>query len=494
MKTINRKAFTAAVLALMMVMATFLAACSNNNSGGSDDEKRVLRIATLYGDGGYNEGMRSQYTDLFEFTHKNIEIEFVSAVNWNEIYMTRSSDQPYEEPDPSEAMKALIEGDNPPDIVFVDQTVLADMVNENLLQSLETYIQNDEFDIEDFVPTVIEGLREIGNGELYALAPTFSPSALVYNKDMFDEAGIEYPTDNMTWDQVFEKAQLVSAHFAGAPEKKFGFAFSSYSNSMNLYDDMRYYTAPLGLRMFDDEGKTMLVDTPEWEQVWTQMIELKKQNVFPEPPDYSNMPDGGYSRYFDHAFLSGRTAMMLLSYGQINEITTAMQLGDQIQGFTPFAWDVVTYPVHAAQPDVGGFMSMDPIMGIAANAQNTEDAWEFIQFINGTEWAELKSKSSYNMVARKSYIEQPAGMNINLAAFYTLKPGPDPYGEMNKNGQNYWEVYSIAYDVFNQVLQEQITVKEGLQQWKTRGDEVLQRMSQEQSDSASDGAVTLPVK
>lgn len=481
MKKNRLKSLTTAVLALVFVLTTAVA-CSKDPST-DQGETRVLRIATLYGDG-VNQSMRSNYTDLFQLTRDNIEIEYIPAINWEEVYMTRRYDEPYEEPDPVEAMTELLEGDNPPDLVFIDQESLGELVDANLLQSLESYITESEFDTSDIVQGVIDGLRSEGNGELYGLAPTFSSEALVYNKDIFDEAGIEYPTDNMTWDDVFNLAERVSAHYANSDEKKFGFAFSPWSSGMNLYDDMREYIAGKELRIFDPESKTMLVDSPEWEEVWNEMVDLNERNIFPEPVDYSQMPDGPSSRYFDHAFLSGRTAMMLLSYNQISEIVTAMSLGDKIEGFTPFAWDVVTYPVHAETPEVGGFMSLDPVMAIPARSQNTEDAWDLIEFVNGEEWARLKSKSSYNLVSRESYIEQPAGMDINLAAFYTLMPGPNPYGYEMRD-ERYWEVNSIAYHLFDNVLEEKMTVKEALQEWAIQGNEILQRVEEESGEEVT---------
>ncbi|MFD2672270.1 ABC transporter substrate-binding protein [Marinicrinis sediminis] len=481
--------WSALTLAVVM-MLTVLAACSKD-SGDTDGEKRLLRIATLYGSGN-NEHLRSTYTDLYAFANPNIEIEFVSAVDWNKHYFTNENyENPNQEPDAVEEMTKLLEGDNPPDLLFVDQNSLQQFVENNLLQSLEPFIQDNEFDLEDFVPVVKDSLREAGNGEMYALAPTFSSAALIYNLDIFTEAGVSPPTDKMTWDEIFDLAQRISAHYATADEKKYGFAFTQWSNSRNLFEDMRSYTSSLGLQVYDPEANTMLVDSPEWEQVWTKMIQLKEANIFPEEPDYEKMTEQQMrSRYYSHNFLSGRTAMMLMDYGQINEIITAMTYANEMDDFEPFTWDFVTYPVHPDQPDTGGFASLDPIMAIPAKAQNTEDAWEMIAFINGEEWAKLKSKSTYNMVSRKSYIEEPAGYDINLEAFYTLKTGPNPYLADYRNNR-YWEVSSFAYDLFNRASNGEMTVKEALQEWTARGNEMLQRPQGDNGFGIPiDGAVT----
>jgi multiple sugar transport system substrate-binding protein len=49
------------------------------------------------------------------------------------------------------------------------------------------------------------------DGELYGIAKDFNTLALVYNKDLFDEAGVAYPTENDTWTTLAEKARKISA-------------------------------------------------------------------------------------------------------------------------------------------------------------------------------------------------------------------------------------------------------------------------------------------
>ena len=49
-----------------------------------------------------------------------------------------------------------------------------------------------KIDVNEFVPPIIDGIREQGNGFLYALTPTFTPSALYYNKKLFNECGCRF--------------------------------------------------------------------------------------------------------------------------------------------------------------------------------------------------------------------------------------------------------------------------------------------------------------
>ena len=50
------------------------------------------------------------------------------------------------------------------------------------------------------------------DGQVMALPKDFNTLALQYNKDIFDDAGVEYPTDDETWATLQDK--LVAIHTA----------------------------------------------------------------------------------------------------------------------------------------------------------------------------------------------------------------------------------------------------------------------------------------
>ncbi len=486
-KTGIRK-FTMIVIVLTLLL-TLLAACSGGGNAGSEDETRVLRIAVMYGDSSQSDYLKTQYTDLYEFTHDNIEIEFTHAVDYSARRYTRFNDNGNEEePDPIEEMTKLIEGPNPPDLVMLSYDELGQLIDENLLSPLDSYIQNDEFDTSDFVPTVIDGIKALGNNQLYALAPTFSSTALVYNKQLFTERGVEFPTDGMSWDEVFTLAERVS--FGEGEERQYGFSFSTYSYGDSLMNEMNLYTAPLQLRTYDEDYESLMVDSDGWERVWQTMLDLKTKQILPEPPDYSQGPRNP-SPFEGNNFLMGRAAMVPMSYGNLNELINANRNADTIEGYERIDWDVVTLPIHPEVGNVGGQIYMEPLMGITANAQNSEDAWDFLKFINGPEWAELKARSSYNMVSRQSYIEPHAGENYNIEAFFQLTPAPSNMeSEIWNEVPNYWEIQEIGSRKFQEVVDGDKEIRQALQEWAVEGNQALQRMK-ENMDGNMGGSVEI---
>jgi multiple sugar transport system substrate-binding protein len=453
-----------------------LAACTKTPAADGKTD-RVLRIATTMF-GSEDEYFRQQFTEIFEFANPKIKLEIIPTMDDSGRY--GRPDPSVKQVDPLEKLKQIMQGDNPPDLVAVGYEQLPDLISNNLLTQLDPMITKDKFDISDMVPAVIEGLKKMGDSKLYALSPTFNSSALVYNKKMFDEAGVPYPKDKMSWEETFDLGRRLSK--GEGENRKYGFSFSTQSMG-DMFYAMQIYTAPLQLRMFDEKGEKMTVDTDQWEKVWKTLMQLKQDKVTPEQPDQATMRGrmssgngADYNPFQFDDFLSSRVAMSIINYSQISQITNANKNAQNVKGFTPIDWDVATLPVHPEAPDVGGFMGMNGIMAINAKAQNVEDAWKFIKFINGEDWARLKANSSYNIVSRKKYIKQKDGAQFHIEAFTTLTPAIQQDNKIYREKQNIFQVQDIGRRMFNDVLQGKIQVREALKKWQTDGDAMLQQI------------------
>jgi multiple sugar transport system substrate-binding protein len=477
---------TVASLTMIATLTVPILAACNKGSGADDKTERVLRIATQYY-GEEDEYFRQQFTEIFEYNNPNIKIEIVSAMNPDQYrYGGRPEGEKRE--DPNEKMKELINGPNPPDVILMNYDQLPDMISGNMLKQLDTDITKDKFDLSDVVPAVIDGIKSLGDGKLFALAPTFSSQVLLYNKKPFDDAGVQYPKDGMTWDEMFDLARRVSK---GEGENRvYGFSFNQYSygSKENLFYEMGTYSAPLQLRMFSDNAEKMTVDSDGWEKVWTTMIQLSKEKIFPEPIDHSkmdavrraSMDSGEYNPFQNNTFMNGKLAMTIGQQYSINELIRANKSAASIKGYTPIDWDIVTMPTHPEAKDVGGNVYLNGLMGINAKAQNPADAWKFIKFINGEDWARLKSKSVNQLVSRAKYIQPREGMQYNIKAFYSLKPVPmeNEMSKLYRQYQNIGQVNSMGMQYFKKAIEGTTTVREALKEWQTAGDAALKQIKE----------------
>lgn len=483
------------ILIIMVVsfMIPVLAACSREAPQASDTV-RTLRIASTSHMGENGEYL-SEYTDLFQYEYRNIELEYIQTSNYDRYrYMTPTTPSEEEEKKPIELLKEAMNGPTPPDIVMLNYNELPELINENLLLSLdEMILQEDNFNVDDFVPAVIDGLRKPGNGTLYALTPTFYSSAVIYNKKHFLDKAVEFPTDGMTWQEMFDLARRVTVVDDQNPV--YGFAFSNYRGGgvWDLFYNMNMYTQPLGLKWIDEDTLQMQTNTPSWYDVWKTFVDLYNDKVIPQEPDYNRLSGG----YFDwDVFLSGEAAMAIVSYNYLTEVINANNNADRIENFEPIDWDVVTLPTHPEAPGVGSNIGYSAIFAINANAENPEDAWEFIKFVTGEDWARIKSKANYYLVARQSYIQPREGQEYNMEAFLALSPP-----EFMNNEQilweklpDYWSVQNIGQMKLNEVINNGKDIQLALQEWETEGQAMIQQMLEMRDNPGDGGMGIMPIE
>lgn len=463
------------------LMVPVLQACTSAG-GANDHTEKVLRIATTMYGGVNDEYFRQRFTELYEFANKNVKIEVIPTFDDKYMFGYTQPDPKEKQQDPLEKLKELMQGDNPPDVVVFGYEQMEELLADNLLTQLDPMITKDKFDTSDIVPAVIDGIKKLGDNKIYGLSPSFNSSAVIYNKKLFDEAGVEYPKDKMTWQQMFDLARRVAK--GEGKDRKYGFSFSSYNMGGDMTYAMQMYTAPLQLRTFDEKAEKMTVNTDQWENVWKTMLQLKTEKLLPEQPDMSQMnmdQPQNYNPFQHDDFMSGRVAMAIINYGELDRVNNAMKNAQSIKGFTPFDWDVVTLPVHEEAPDVGGYIGMEGVMGINAKAQNAEEAWKFIQFVNGEDWAKLKASSNHNIVSRQKYIKKKDGMDYNLKAFTSLSPAPMPDNKLYRQSQNLYQVNFIGSRLFQEVVEGKKQVRDALKQWETEGNQMLQKIKENPS-------------
>lgn len=481
MKTKNTVPKWVKISLSLSLLVPILAACNSKNETDDPNNRHTLRVGTLYGSTQDDQYFRQQYTDMFEFDHDNIDIEIVPAIDYSEM---QYQDGSAEQPDPLERVKAIMSGDNPVDVMIFDLSLLGQLVNENLLKQLDPLLKEDNIDTNAFVPTVIDGIKEQGNNFIYALTPTFTPSALYYNKKLFSAVGVEPPHDGMSWDEVFSLARRMKK--GEGKDAVFGFSLNQWGAGDSFYD-LQNFISPLQLRTFDERAETMTVNTPQWEAAWKMITDLSKDHIMPKQEDlqymYEQPTDGDmrYNPYQGQLFLNGKVAMTIGDYSMISQIQQLNANADKLK-MEKLEWDVVTIPFFSDRPGIGGNIYLNQLAGINAKATNPDDAWEFIKFMNGEKAAKFKSRSTYEMSSLKEFVKVKEGMDpYNIEAFTKVKPAPQYQSSLKdqalyREKPNLYMVNELGNQAYMKVIQGTLTVKEALEEWQTRGNDLLQKI------------------
>jgi len=103
-------------------------------------------------------------------------------------------------------LTTMMAGGVAPDIFTGWGTWFRTWAEKGQIVSLDPYIDlhRSELDIDDFYEGPLEGMR--AGEQQVALTKYVNPVVLFYNKDMFDEAALEYPNYDWTWDDWREAA------------------------------------------------------------------------------------------------------------------------------------------------------------------------------------------------------------------------------------------------------------------------------------------------
>lgn len=127
------------------------------------------------------------------------------------------------------------------DLFFVDINWSEGIFNTGKVAPLEV-------DTSAFLPNLMEAFTF--DGKVYGIPKDFNTLALAYNKDIFDEAGVDYPTADDTWDTLKEKLVTIQSTL----EETYG---------MCVLPDMARFGAfafATGWQPFDADGHTTLDD------------------------------------------------------------------------------------------------------------------------------------------------------------------------------------------------------------------------------------------
>jgi multiple sugar transport system substrate-binding protein len=124
-------------------------------------------------------------------------------------------------------------GGTPPDIVDLDVSWLSSVANQHLLQPLTDLAST--ADVKDYAPGPWKASQY--KGVQYAIPDRSSSTVLFYNKTMFDNAGVAYPSGNWTFADMLKDAKALT----NASKNQYGMGVSADlsdpQNAMDLLAD-----------------------------------------------------------------------------------------------------------------------------------------------------------------------------------------------------------------------------------------------------------------
>jgi len=328
----NRWLTRAGLAATALIGAAALTACG----GGGGDDDGTLTMVVWGGD--LDKETYQARIDLLEKENPDVKVDLQLI----------PSDQ-YEQ-----KVQTMIAGGDGPDIMQVAENVNSYSSKSQLLP-LDEYIESAGLDMEQRFGPV--GDLYSYEDQTYAIPDRSGAMIVYYNKDLFDAAGVEYPT--AAWTQ--EDAQSAMEKLTIPEDGQWGYGGAGW------WPQWWSFAYQNGGQIIDDEGQPT-INSPEVVSALQWANDLAYvDHVVPTTAEYADMgPDMGG----DPAFAAGTVAMNTTGFWAIGGLIES----DINWGIAPM-WG-------GEEQAVSAFGSG---LAVTRDADNPEKAFEAIDFLTDTE-------------------------------------------------------------------------------------------------------------
>jgi multiple sugar transport system substrate-binding protein len=348
---------TPILFTLLLVFALALVACSGSTAAptavpaapdtGTEAEappaaapsgEQVNLTFSVWGD---PEELRilQEIADAFHEENPNVSVT-VTVSDWDTYW---------------DKLQTQLAGGTPPDVFAMDAPLYPDYQSRGVLMNLQPLIERDNFALDGYYEQSLVCYQT--DEGYYGLPRDIQPSVMYYNKDMFDAAGVPYPDESWTWDDVITYGQELTQ------DTDSDGTVDQYALWADLWDMELLWGSMIwqfGGEIVDENYTQTLLAGEDAMEAW-RVIE---QMIF----EYGIMPTPSVAEQFGDPFESGNVAM-----------TPAGHWVVPLYSNVDFAWDVAPLP----QGDERASMVNSVGFVIGKDTRYPEEAWDFLKFLVG---------------------------------------------------------------------------------------------------------------
>lgn len=290
---------------------------------------------------------------------------------------------------------AVAAGSGMPDVIVSDRPTLPKDAADGVYMSLQEFADRDGITRDQFYDWAWD--QTLYEGETYGIPFETDVRVLFWNKQLFEEAGLDPNDPPETWDELLQYADALDKKNADGSYDRIAF-FPLWNAGFNPF-----WAYLNGAPLIDAEGNPVInspeaAETLEWIKMWVDRYggwqALKDyQAKFGAPPN--------------DLFMGNGVAMFVDIFGYNSQLEFYRPRADtngddQLTGDDPrMEWGIANLPYNAAPANWSGGFSLS----IPTGAENPDAAWEFIKCMTGPEgqasWARDTQAQPTNLIAAK---------------------------------------------------------------------------------------------
>ena len=378
MKTTKKlKRMVAGVLASLMAMSGTANICA------ADTEENVHLSMAFWAEQSEIDRL-DQLLEIWKADHPNVTLDYTYCSG----------------PDYPTKLLVWFSSGKAPDVIRMSRDIFSPFASEDLFADLTPYLEAsgsagcwDEslLDIFDF------------DGELLSLPYMYSNYVIAYNKDIFDEANLEYPTADWTETEFVELAKTLTS--GEGPEKTYGMWFGGWVCELvrALYGEPK---------MYDTENMVMQATNNEKFKAAFQLLGDLHKDGYCSNEVTKTTTTGG--------FVTGKYAMAIAMTGDI--ASYQKQIGDN------FKWDIVELPISETYGTRWNTNMRLQGFGMSKTTEHPELAYDLIEYMTTNyEVQKAVDEDGVGIPALTEYLESEefktnygGGLAYNKEAFVNM--------------------------------------------------------------------------
>lgn len=290
-----------------------------------------------------------------------------------------------------QALLTSIAAGTEPDVYYMDIFWWQELARNEVILPLDDLMAGSGVARDEFIPSLIDAFTF--DGKTYGIPKDFNTLGMFYNKGLFDGAGLDYPTDDWTWDDLKSAASTLTD--LSDPNKPiYGFCTPADPGRFPVFVFQNG-----GMVMNEDYTDTLL-DSDAAVSAAEFYTSFRAENIGATPAD---LGEGWQGTLFG----KGQCAMVyeggwLIPY-----------LRDQ---FPTTQYGVVLPP---AGPAGEGNLIFTVAWGVSANTKNPDAAWAAVNFLTNEASQTTVLESGFALPSRASLQESDfLKNNPNTAAIF----------------------------------------------------------------------------
>lgn len=256
-------------------------------------------------------------------------------------------------------------GGTAPDVMFLNN--IPSYASRGVLQPLDELVAESGFSLAGYNEQLLRIFSY--DGKLYGFPRDNDTTVLYYNKDLFDAAGVGYPSAEWSWDDLREAALALTQRDDRGRTLQYGLALEKNKYPLWIYQN--------GGQVFDDaiDASEFLMDEPKATEAIQFVADLINKDG--SVPSFDAMQQLGSTT---ELFSSGRVAMVMTNAARVPTFSEA-----------GFAWDIAPLPSGPSGIRANTLGGAGYVMSVSSEVQ--EAAWTFLQFLSGPQGQAIFAKT-----------------------------------------------------------------------------------------------------